>query len=119
MIVDRGNALSKSSIGKLTLTTHQKPLHLKDILIVPQLTSNLLSVAKFVKDNYCLIEFNPLGCIVMDFRTRIPLLAGRIHNNLHPLNIPPALQNHVAFATHQVSSDIVSASWSSMPICYV
>ena len=67
VIVGDGNALSISLIGKLTLPTHKKPLHFKDILIVPQLTSNLLSIAKFVKDNYCLIEFNPFGCVVKDF----------------------------------------------------
>ena len=73
---------------------------------MPQLISNILSIAKFVKDNYCLIEFNPFGCIVKDSHTRIPLLASHIHNNLYPLKIPHVFQNHVTFTTQRVSSNL-------------
>ena len=99
MTVGNCNTLPISSIGKLSFSTHTQPLHLKDILIVSHLIADLLSVAKFVKDNSCLIEFHPFGYVVKDFHTRILLLTGNIHNNLYPMKIPFIFRNHVAFAT--------------------
>ncbi|KAH7655555.1 hypothetical protein IHE45_18G019600 [Dioscorea alata] len=95
--VNNGNNLPISSIGKLTFSTYIRPLHLNDVLMLPHLTANLLSVAKYVKNNSCLIEFHPFSYIVKDFRTRIPLLTSNIHNNLYPMQIPSIFQNHVAF----------------------
>ncbi|KAH9801961.1 retrovirus-related pol polyprotein from transposon RE2 [Citrus sinensis] len=44
-------------------TTHGK-LNLKDILVVPKLKKNLLSVSKLVDDINCSVEFNSLGFVV-------------------------------------------------------
>ena len=87
--ITNGNTFPISFIDKLTFSTHPRPLHLRDILIVPQLTTNLLSIAKFVKDNSRLIEFHFFGYVVKNFQTRIPFLADNIHNNLYLWKFPP------------------------------
>lgn len=60
LIVGNSNVLPISLIGHYTLiaSTSYKALHFHDILIVPKFITNLHSVAKFVKFNSCLIEFN-------------------------------------------------------------
>ena len=100
VVVGNGKTLPISSFGTLTLYTSTRPLTLKSILIDPRLTSNLLSIGKFVTNNLCLSEFNPFGYIVKDFITKIPLVVGSIHNNLHLIKIPSGLGNHfVLFAS--------------------
>ena len=39
-------------------------LSLKNLLLVPSLTKNLLSVSKFTRDNNCFFEFHPSYCCV-------------------------------------------------------
>lgn len=63
VLVGNGDTLPISSIGHLSFLTHTKPLFLRNILVDPKLTKNLLSVAKFFKDNSCSIEFNPLAML--------------------------------------------------------
>ena len=77
-----------------------------DILIIPKITANLLSIAKCVKDNMCLIEFNLFGYVVKYFITKTSHLMGPIRNNLFPMQIPIHFKNHLVFATHQVSFDL-------------
>ena len=106
-VVGNGNALSISSIGKLTFHTPHKHLPLNGILIMAHFTTNLSSVSRFVKDNSCSIEFNPFSYVGKDFSTRIPLLISNIHNNLYPLKITPSFENHAGFSTCHVSSNLL------------
>ena len=74
VVLGNSNALPISSTFTLNFLTLPCLLYLNHILIVPQLIANLLSIAMFVKDNYCLIKFNPLGYVVKEFLTKIPLI---------------------------------------------
>ena len=85
VINGNSNILPMSSIGHSALSACPKALHPHDILIMPQLTTNLQSDDKFVEDNSSLIEFNSFGYIVKDLETKIPLIKGNIHNNLYPI----------------------------------
>ncbi|KAH9751421.1 hypothetical protein KPL71_014290 [Citrus sinensis] len=60
IFVGNGQSLHISHIGD---TTHGK-LNLKDILVVPKLKKNLLSISKLVDDINCFVEFNSLGFVV-------------------------------------------------------
>lgn len=42
---------------------------LKDVLIIPNLSTNLLSIQKFVKVNKCSIEFDDFDFSMKDFNT--------------------------------------------------
>lgn len=47
---------------------------LKDVLYVPTLIRNLLSVRKFTRDNKCSIELNPIGFSVKDLKMKAVIL---------------------------------------------
>lgn len=53
-------------IGNSCFQSQNKTFLLKDILHVPNITKNLLSVSHFVKDNPVFIEFHPGFCFVKD-----------------------------------------------------
>lgn len=55
-----------SSIGFAQLQIPHGSFILNDVLIVPLVTSNLLFVKKFAKDNLCSIEFDLIGFFVKD-----------------------------------------------------
>ncbi|KAL5736516.1 hypothetical protein ACOSQ2_031304 [Xanthoceras sorbifolium] len=66
LVIGDGNHLHISNIGHSTIQTHTTPyhqLHLKNILHVPSITKNLLSISKLTKDNNAFAEFHDNGCM--------------------------------------------------------
>ncbi|OIT38380.1 hypothetical protein A4A49_61898 [Nicotiana attenuata] len=72
--VGNGTQLPISYTGHGTISTPSNTFYLKNVLIVPDLSSNLLSVRKFTLDNNCSIEFDGFGFSVKDFKTKQILL---------------------------------------------
>ena len=68
-----GSQLFISHIGHLALPT-SKPLRLKDILLVPSITKNLLNKSKFTLENDVIVEFNSDCCYVKDNQLKAVLL---------------------------------------------
>jgi hypothetical protein len=54
-------------------------LHLCNVLCVPHVTRNLLSVRKFTYDNDVFCEFHPFHLLIKDRVTREVPLRGRVH----------------------------------------
>ncbi|KAK1278000.1 hypothetical protein QJS04_geneDACA023876 [Acorus gramineus] len=63
VIVGDGKSLSISSIGSSSISASDSSLHLNNVLVVPGITKNLLSVARLSRDNNCSLEFFPWGSI--------------------------------------------------------
>ena len=60
-------------------------LKLKEVLVVPKIYKNLLSVSKLAKDNCCTLEFDKTNFVVKDKRTRKMLSKGSKRNRLYDL----------------------------------
>ncbi|KAL5802139.1 hypothetical protein ACOSQ4_030444 [Xanthoceras sorbifolium] len=69
-----GNALTISSIGHYYFDHNNHIFHLRNILHIPHITKNLLSMSKFVRENAVFIEFHPYFCLVKDRVTKKVLL---------------------------------------------
>jgi hypothetical protein len=76
------------------------PLH--DVLVVPNLVHNLLSVRQFTRDNNCSIEFDTLGFFVKDIPTRRVMLRCNSAGDLY--TIPAALP--APHASIAISTDL-------------
>ena len=90
IVLGNGNRLSNTHTGNTQLCTTSRFLILSNVLCVPKLKNNLISVAKLCKTNCVSVEFFPYHFLVKDLRTGAPLLRGEnIHdvyyNNLGPL----------------------------------
>ncbi|KAG6761713.1 hypothetical protein POTOM_034943 [Populus tomentosa] len=83
--VGNGASLSISHIGNSSINLGSKSLSLKDILVVPQLKENLISIAKLTKDNYCVFACFPWGFVIKDLATGVILLKGPVKDNLYPI----------------------------------
>lgn len=81
---------------------------LKNLLHVPQITKNLISVSTFAKDNSVTFakddsvyfEFHPFDCFVKDLKTGQVLLKGKVSDGLYKFSLekasstPPLSSNH-------------------------
>jgi histone deacetylase 1/2 len=80
-------------IGHASLpTSSAHPLHLKNVLHVPSVTHNLLSVRKLSRDNNVFVEFHPFDVFVKDRVTRDVLLRGRCRQDLYSPDDPVVSQ---------------------------
>ncbi|KAM0038591.1 putative RNA-directed DNA polymerase [Helianthus debilis subsp. tardiflorus] len=86
--VGNGMALPILHVGSKTFTSPNKTFHLKDILHVPALKKNLLSVQKFCQDNHVYFEFHATFFSVKDTSTHITLLTGPSEGGLYTLKLP-------------------------------
>jgi len=97
-----GKGLFISHIGSANFrpSTSNKPLFLTDLLHVPAITKNLLSVSKFCRDNNAIFEFHSNNCYVLDQETKRVLLQGYLKDGLY---IFPALHSLPSFSVHSMS----------------
>ncbi|CAA0816661.1 Unknown protein, partial [Striga hermonthica] len=66
---------------------HSKVYVLKNLLLVPKISRNLLSVSQFEKDNKVFFEFYPSFCFVKDQETQEVLLKGVLMDGLYHFNL--------------------------------
>ncbi|KAK4354777.1 hypothetical protein RND71_026971 [Anisodus tanguticus] len=74
IIVGNDNSIPIRGYGHTTLSPPHPPLVLKNTLHAPNLIKNLVSVRKFITDNWVSVNFDPFGFSVKDFKTGIPLM---------------------------------------------
>lgn len=83
--VGDGSALPIQHIGNSTLSTSHGNLILRNLLHVPLITKNLLSVRQFCEDNSVYFEFHSSFFCVKDLHTGTILLRGFTRNGLYTL----------------------------------
>ncbi|KAF3671354.1 hypothetical protein T459_28432 [Capsicum annuum] len=81
IIVGNGSKLDITHIGNTT----KSGLKLKEVLVVPKITKNLLSVHNIAKDNSCTLEFDESDFFVKDKKTRTLLAKGSSKDGLYAL----------------------------------
>lgn len=69
-----------------------KDIYLDDVMLVPDFTHNLLSVAQLVKDSQAKCVFLPQRCIMQNQSIEAVLGIGKMVNNLYV--IETAMENH-------------------------
>nr|KYP69812.1 hypothetical protein KK1_009018 [Cajanus cajan] len=85
VVVGNGNCLSIHNTGtyKLKNPSNNIAFTLNKLLHVPDVTKNLLSVAKFDKENSCFFEFHFTDCFVKSQGSRKLLLQGKLKDGLY------------------------------------
>ncbi|GJZ66253.1 ribonuclease H-like domain-containing protein [Tanacetum coccineum] len=61
VIVRNGSFIPVTHSGHLQIPNPYRPLHLKNVLVTPNIIKNLVFVRKFTTDNKCSIDFDPYG----------------------------------------------------------
>lgn len=86
--VGNGNTLNISNTGTSSFTVGNRQFLLKNLFHVPSISSNLLSVSQFCKDNAVYFEFHPHFFLVKDKATGKVLLHGQSRNGLYQFTPP-------------------------------
>jgi hypothetical protein len=89
--VANGAGLSITHVGRSQLPGSSSPIELKNVLLVPGLSKNLLSVYRLVSDNHIFIEFHKYFFCVKDKVMKRVLLCGRSRGGLYPLPFSRAM----------------------------
>jgi hypothetical protein len=71
------------------LSSITRSLKLCDVLHVPAIKKNLVSISKIIQDNDVLIEFHSSLCLIKDRHTKITLLQATLTNSLYLVNSSP------------------------------
>ena len=70
IIVGNATRIPVTSHGQTFLPTTASKFDLNNVLVVPSIVCNLLSIPQFTRNNYCSFEFDAFGFSVKDHRTR-------------------------------------------------
>ena len=101
--VGNGSSIPVKFTGHSSIPSQSCLLHLKNVLVAPNIVKNLVSVCRFTVDNCCSVEFVPFGFSVKDLKTRKILLRSDSTCDLYP--VPSHLNKHTAlFVTAESSS---------------
>lgn len=104
LIVGNGERLNICSVGNAWVSSNNsKELMLKDILHVPQIERNLLSISELIASNNIIVEFNNEGCFVKDKVTGEMLLLGKLEEGLYRMELPSITKNHCQTQSNQPS----------------
>ncbi|GAA0170632.1 hypothetical protein LIER_24855 [Lithospermum erythrorhizon] len=102
-MIGNGALLPVSHTGKASISS----VILHDILLVPALTKNLISIRKLCSDNECIAQFSSTGFCVKDPSTMITLLQSSSFGSLYPIKSSAVL----ALASHTVPAPIPHHVW--------
>ncbi|GAA0155861.1 hypothetical protein LIER_13492 [Lithospermum erythrorhizon] len=86
VMVRNGYLLKVSHIGQSSIICSHSTLILKNVLYVPFLTKNLLSVHKLCLDNQCFVEFSSSNFFVKDWKTMKTLHQSSNEGSLYPFS---------------------------------
>ncbi|KAG7559597.1 Reverse transcriptase RNA-dependent DNA polymerase [Arabidopsis thaliana x Arabidopsis arenosa] len=94
VLIGDGSGLRISHTGLASLPPCSKPLALRDVLCVPDIKKNLLSVYRICNANEVSVEFFPAHFQVKDLSSGIQLLQGRTNGELYdPVPSPPLIEH--------------------------
>ena len=85
VMVGNGHTLLITHIGETTLGIGSSPIHLKDVLLVPDIKKYLLSVSKLTTDYPLIFEFDGHGFVIKDRTTNKTIVKGSKRGGFMPL----------------------------------
>ena len=86
VMVGNGQSLAISHTGSISSLVPSSPLLLSNVLVVPGIKKNLISISQLTKDNNCCVTFSSSGFTIQDRVTRVVLGVGRCENGLYVLD---------------------------------
>ncbi|KAL5773723.1 hypothetical protein ACOSQ2_013647 [Xanthoceras sorbifolium] len=107
LVVGSGQKLAIDNVGTSLVKSHTQPtqtLQMTNVLHVPQMTKNLLSISTFTRDNHVVAKFHDNCCVIKDKTSKKVLLQGTLKDGLYQLKL---------HATNSKLSSLLSADAST------
>lgn len=106
IIVGDRNSLQISHIGQSHLSISNGSLVLNEVLCVPAIKKNLLSIRRFTRDNDCYFEMDFNGFCVKDNKTGKVLLTGSSYDDLYYIHTSPQISEKLVFYGERATQDV-------------
>lgn len=120
VFMGNGQGVSIQSFGYSSFTApfnSNVKLSLNDLLHVPNISKNLLSVSKFAQDNNVIFEFHPYKCFVKSQDSKQILLEGVVGSDglyqFKPLQFLPSMSKSLSYCNNTTISSVLCNSSSS------
>ncbi|KAL4340592.1 hypothetical protein GQ457_08G017670 [Hibiscus cannabinus] len=117
-----GAKVDINHVGTSCFSSGSRTLRLQNLLCVPDVTKNLLSVSQFAADNDVFFGFYSHKCLVKDVQTRVPLLEGKLTpEGLYELRVSPvgSVDESTGLSSFAACSVSVEACATSFPLVLV
>ena len=101
--IGNGFGLSIHSTSSSSISSRSHPLKLQNILHVPDIKKNFLSIYRLINDNYVYVEFHADHYIIKEEGTERPLLRGTVRDRLYLLS---QSNNPRAFSAKKVAMEL-------------
>ena len=88
VLLGNGASLPITNTGNIPVSLGSQIFSLNNVFHVPSLNKNLMSVARFTKDNSVSFTFTPSGYIISDLTSGAPLFQGPCKDGLYPFLQP-------------------------------
>jgi hypothetical protein len=88
IVVGNGSFLPITSVGDSILPG---PFYHNNILLAPDMVQSLLSVRRFITDNWCSMKFDPFGLSVKDLTTKNVIVRSNSTGPLYTMRLPGSL----------------------------
>ncbi|KAE8708208.1 hypothetical protein F3Y22_tig00110348pilonHSYRG00083 [Hibiscus syriacus] len=111
LLIGNGMPLDVALVGHAQVNTSSRVLFLNNLLHVPQITKNLLSVSKLAKDNDVFIEFHANRCCIRDEATGTLLLQGEETDGLYSFVMDEPLEANIAQTNNSLDSTRLDELW--------
>jgi len=108
LVVANGKRLTITHSGSTSISTSSSLLHLNNVLYVPNISQNLLSVSQLCQSNFVYIEFFPRHFQVKDLSTGAILLCGKNENNVYKISCLPSHPQ-----SHHIHCHTSLSTWNS------
>ena len=104
VMIGDGSGLPITHTGSISLPSTARNLFLNNVLCVPNIKKNLISVYRLCNANKIFVEFFPAHFQVKDLSSGVPLIQGKTKDELYewPIN-PSTLQSFFASSTPKIS----------------
>lgn len=103
--VGNGTLLPIEHVGNAEISTSTRPLRLRNVLHVPKLQHNLLSVKQLCRDNNCSVLFDSSCVRVQDKTTGDVLLQASSPGHVYTVPVPASIPANLALTG---TADLVS-----------
>lgn len=101
VIIGNGSFLPITHTSTHSVPTKFHPLTLRNVLVVPHIIKNLISIRRLTFDNHCPVKFDPFGFSIKDIPTRTEILRCNSSGGLYSMS-PPSQ----AFQAAATSTDL-------------
>jgi hypothetical protein len=106
IVVGNGSRLPILGTGHTHICAPPVNFLLASVLHTLTLVSNLISVHKFTRDNWCFVEFDHFGFFMKDLITKTPILRSDSSGDLYPFAGSSSTTNNFALSTVVSSVDL-------------